>query len=340
MRIASRIVFALVAIVLLHPAIVFSAEPDPVENLRAALVQFRDVELQASVQIDHPAVAGSSHGSPLTAEQEIEIKRSGTRSMVSIKESTMRPGHPIWRTQTDFIVQANGDLYQWNAMLDKALQQIHAKGESGLFVTSAQLGGNAPDLNRPLDALNDAGAAIWHVGYSPLLDFLDEKADVKATIDHGSAKIVSHTEWGDLTIVTSAKSGWLPESFELVKLLKHYTIRGTIKSEGDSKLKSTVWTCKASNFSKDAAGRWSAAKLDLVRTMNWSDGPAERNHVAIDIKSIKFAPKLTDTDFKTSIVLPVGQKVVVAGETNRQFFYIWNGTEVVPVDPQLFDQPK
>lgn len=324
--------FFLILVVLFNagPVLVTAAEEpksapsdDTIKCVMDALARYNTSDLQATSVFDR-----QSPGKVLS-KLTFEVKRSGTRSLVSIKEVVQRPGQPVWQGQREAILSADGDVSFRQCTLDEALHQIEgADSNLGMTLYSERISGESVAANEKLyNQLNDSGAALWIVGYYPLASYLTDATSTSITADGKTMKIEAQSKYGKLKLVTSQASGWLPTSFEITKVPSDLTVGGTIKSIYQEAINSVSWTGTASEFKQNSAGQLSPTAMTITRTTKWKEKPSEVSSTKIEIKELDFSPKFTAADFQPTIKIPKGYPVVISGMTKQP--YQWDGSKIV-----------
>ncbi|QDV17315.1 hypothetical protein Pan153_19500 [Gimesia panareensis] len=314
-----------------HTLATAAEEPKPatsdgtIKQVLDALARYNTIDLQATSTTTLQRKSPGNTVSKLT----FEVKRSGPRSLVSIKEVVQRPGQPVWQGQSEAILSADGDVSFRQCTLDEALHQI-VGGDSNLGMTlySERLSGESVATNEKLyNQLNDSGAALWIVGYDPLASYLSDASSTSVTADGKSMKIEARSPFGKLTMVTSKENGWLPASFEITKGPGDLLMGGTVKSLYQSAITSIVWTGTASDFKQNSTGQLAPTAITITRTTNRKEKPSEVSPTEIEIKELDFSPRLTAADFQPTIKIPQGYPVVISGATQQP--YQWDGSKIV-----------
>lgn len=306
------------------------SERDVLRLLREALSRYDSLDLQASARTQFPDGKGGTAVSTLA----ISVKRLGSRALMSTNDVVDRPGAETSRMREEFLVYENGDVLRCQAKLDSSLKQVDGRNGLALRLDSKRLAGTQQlDRKSVYLALNDAGAALWIIGYAPLLDYLDGASKIEVARGASGTEIVAVGEYGRLKLTASSSSGWLPQSFEIVKEPGHKTFGGLVADLYGNSVRSIVWTGKADGFTSDSVGRWVPAKMDVQRRTERKEKPAETDRITIDFEHVTFDPPLTASDFRIGIVAPVGYPVFVIGANHLP--YKWDGQAVVPGVPNM-----
>lgn len=336
-----KLVGIVAGILLWHtqPSFVLSQEAgqsdgDVLRLLREAISRYSSVNLHASARTEFPIGRGKMGVSTI----DLGVKRSGSRSLMSIRELVDRPGAEVWRLQQEFLAYENGDILQCQAKLDSSLKQIDKTNGLSIVLHSKKLAGiQERDRTSMSFALNDVAAALWFIGYMPLLEYLDNAPTIEVTLGENGAVVHSASEYGKLTLTASRDSGWLPASFELVKEPEHKTAGGLVADVYENSVTRVTWTGGAKDFTTDSEGRWAPARMDVHRRTEWRKEPVETIDTAIEIERITFDPQLADSDFQISIVAPVGYAVNIRGAEHLP--YKWDGQAAIPGIPDIPPRP-
>ena len=322
-------------LLLSEPLVAFSqddaqSDRDVLRLLREALSRYDSLDLQASARTEFPDGKGGTAVSTLA----IRVKRLGSRALMSTDDVVDRPGAETSRTREEYLVYENGDVLRCQANLDSSLKQVDGRNGLAFRLDSKRLA-EKQELDRKSVylGLNDAGAALWIVGYAPLLDYLEDASKIEFVRGENGTEILAVGEYGRLKLTVSSSSGWLPQSFEIVKEPGHKTVGGLVADLYGNSVRSIVWTGKADGFTRDSAGRWAPAKMEVQRRTERKEKPAETDRVTIDLEHVTFDPPLTASDFKIGIVAPVGYPVHLIGAAH--LLYKWDGQEVVPGIPDM-----
>jgi len=304
-------------------------EAEVLRRVREALSRYDNLDLKATAHIQYP----DDNGGVVVSTLDVAVKRLGPRSLISTKNVVDRPGSQPWRMQEEFLVYKNGDVLRCQAPLDADLKQVESRRKLAIGLHSKRLAGTQEyDPNTVYFALNDAGAALWIVGYAPLLDYLDGASRIEITRSGTRTEILAAGEQGRLRLTTSSSSGWLPQLFEIVKEPEHQTIGGPVASVYQNSVRSVVWTGTVEDFTSDSDGRWAPAKMSIQRRTHWKEKSPEAIDTAILLEQVGFDPPLTESDFHFSIVAPVGYPVNVRGASHLP--YRWDGQAAVPGVPE------
>lgn len=311
--------------------------PDAAARLGDALSCWNKLDLRATARLESNDGSGDSGA----AEYTLTVKRLGSRALISRKQVLERSGQETARIQKDFVLCENGDVLDCQAMLEPSLKQTSGTEGLGIGLHSKRLAGSQRYDNESVYyGLNDLGAALWIIGYLPLRDYLDNASEIRAVaIGEGEdVRIAASCDYGRLKLVVSPSNGWLPESFELIKEPQHYTIRGRVAEEFENMVSSIVWSGKVEGFKKSSGGCHAPRKMVIERRTNWTTKPVEVDRTSIDFEAVTFDPPLTDRDFVTDIVFPVGYRVAIMGAPHLP--YKWDGRAVVPGVPDLPEDPR
>lgn len=306
---------------------------DVVAQLSEAIKAFNRIDLKASVHIE--VLKGISDGDlPASEDSILTIKRLDDRALVSRKSKyTRRGSEPIF-TQNDLVLYDNGDVLNCQADLDQSLRQRDGITDNLMFMLYSKriAAVQKIDATSMYNYLNDSGVALWIIGYAPLHAYLDlGNLDVK-TADNG-AEITSRSKNGVLSLTLSKKYGWLPVSFRLVKAPGDSTVGGLVGDVYGNGIKDVTWTGDLADFKSDGAGHWFPQRMNVSRTTSFFSGRTGVTTTAITLEKLEYNPHLTESDFRTSIVAPVGFPVTVAGATHLP--YQWDGKMVIPGAPEL-----
>lgn len=300
--------------------------------VREAVSHYTNSDIQATAHIQFSTDAGLSKSSLL-----IKSRKKGSRALLSVKEVTDRPGQETTRMQMDYIMESNGDVYDFQTKLDSSLKQVdytESHAELRIALYSQRLAGKQRvDRQTVYDVLNDAGAIVWVIGYAPLLDYLDHATQLEVTPAGDGVQILASGDYGRLRMAVSPSSGWLPRTFELTKEVEHKTINGRVGDVYRNSVRSVVWAGEVGAFTTDANGRHSPGKIDIHRRTNWKDKPVETLGTSIDIEKSVFEPTLVPSDFQTDITAPAGYRVTIMDAVNLP--YRWDGRKIEPGTPDL-----
>jgi len=299
--------------------------------------EYENIVLAAKV-IDYDAV--NSEATKAVFTTSVELKRTGSRIVLSSKALAERPSKDTWRQQIDQVVGENGEVILFQSKLDDAMKQVEGLHPGlSISVDSEKLSGSqGKDLQSVLYGLNDGGAAVWVVGYASIREMLKSAKPTNVELRDGVAEIRADGANGQIRVLVSEASGWLPQTFEIVKSKHHETVGGLVGVIFENKVTSVVWTGKAGGFRSDSAGRWWPGEIEVVRRTEWIDQPAEVTTTKITINSVEFDVALTDNDFRTSLVFPANFPVTVHGADHLP--YKWNGSEPVPGIPDRPPRPN
>ncbi len=310
----------------------FSQQEDSFRNrvltsLREALTRYKNLSLQATCHIRFLDKNGLGESNIY-----LRVKRSGSRVLLSQKEVVDRPGQETRRTQVDFVVEDNGDVQHFQTRLDSSLRQVDYRGpEPDLRISlySQRLAGKqVVDRDNLFSMMNDAGVALWVVGYAPMLDYLDRATDIQVTQAGGDAEVVAKSEYGRLRLIVSPTNGWLPQTFEVTKDPEHKTTGGSVAVVFNNLVKSVTWTGKVNGFKTDSKGRSSPARIRVNRQTHWKDRPSESIETTIDLQEVIYDPAFVPSDFQTDITAPAGLPVTIKGALNLP--YQWDGHAIIP----------
>lgn len=313
---------------------------DVLSFVRQALVRYGSLELRATARGQHP----SGDGRQVTSVKFLTIKRGGPRAFISIKEIVDRPGDETWRLHKEYVICENDDVLSCQARIDPSLRQVDNDSYLGVGLYSQRLAeSQAVDRDSVYFALNEAAAALWIIGQRPLLGYLDDASAVSVRlIEPGSeasgAEILVTGEFGRLKLSASRASGWLPQSFELVKERELRMVGGRVTDIYAGRVTSMVWSGEASGFTTDSESHGAPTELHVQQRTNWKAKPVQIEDTMIDIENVRFNPELTDRDFEIDIAVPVEYPVTIMGAAHLP--YKWNGREAVPGTPNAPQRPN
>lgn len=312
--------------------------------LRESLARFDAVDLTASIHVQSVDHLGSN-AETVVESTALRVSRQVQRALISMKSKTDRPAQDSWLMQNDFIVYDNDDVLSCQAGIDLSLAQVKGVNDDlGFLLYSARLAGEQRlDRQSVYGNLNDSGAALWIIGYAPLSDYLDGPLGPVVNVTEDGAEIEAASAFGLLTAKLSKSHGWLPKSFRIEKNREHKTVGGLVgdvyASETgvgvEQRVTSVTWTGKIDSFVSDDAGRWAPKRMTVTRTTNAGKTLIGSIVTTIDLEQVTFNPSLTELDFHTDIVAPLGYPVTVNNATHLP--YKWDGTGAapgVPIDPQ------
>lgn len=331
-----------IASVLLLPLAAPSEEIDRqeiVRQVREALARYENVALQAIVRT-HNEADGGEKAELFHRKSELEVKRLGLLSFISIKSVTNRPEKEPWSMRNDFIVSENGDVLSFQAPIDTSFRQIVSQTKGlGIQLDSARLAGSQK-LNRESvwSVLNDAGIALWVIGYAPLIDYINGAPKLTVVPNDTGAEIRGTSDQGRFQLLVSSSNGWLPQSFEIVKEGEHRTVGGIVDKVYEGTVAFDSWTGTVEGFDKLPDGRWAPTRMDVRRRTNFKDKPTKTLDTKIEFERMTYDPPLQQSDFQTDIVVPLGFSVSVAGAEHLPFR--WNGKAVVPGLPERSNGPN
>jgi hypothetical protein len=328
---------------LFRPVQVFSQQETHSQDrvlalLREAISHYKSLDLQATCHMQYPADNKGLGKSTLF----LKVRHSGSRALLSEKEVVDQPGQETARMQTDFVVEDNGDVLDFQTGLDSSLKQLDFRkrhSELRICLYSQRLAGKQTvDRDSVYFMLNDAGAAVWVIGYAPVLDYLDRATKIQVAPVGSGAEVLASGAYGRLKLAVSPSSGWLPHSFELTKEPEHITTGGRVADVYKNLVKSIVWTGESKDFRTDSKGRRSPTQIQVHRQTNWKNGPAESIETRIELQKVIFDPTLAASDFQTDITAPAGFAVAIKDAVNLP--YRWDGHAIVPGIPDLPPVPN
>lgn len=311
-----------------------------VSRLFDALARYDKVDLSASIRTRVSIGPGTENG-PLVEATLLKVKQFRTRSLISMKSKFESPGTDAAFSQNDFILYDSGDVLSCQASLDSSLRQVDGVTSSlGFLLYSKRLAGKQRlDKRSMFTNLNDAGAALWIVGYAPLRNHIDEASELTITPTDDGAEIHSRSEYGRLSLTLAKSSGWLPRSIQLTKGPEHKTIGGLVRdvygSSGANPVTSIKWIAEFTDFTRDNDGRYAPKHATVLRQEVSEAGIARSETTTIELDRVIFDPPLTASDFRTEIVAPVDYPVTVNEASHLPFK--WDGEAAVPgvpIDPE------
>tara|TARA_R110002049_G_scaffold46487_1_gene135225 strand:+ start:190840 stop:192072 length:1233 start_codon:yes stop_codon:yes gene_type:complete len=289
-----------------------------VSRVREALARFDSVHLSA--------VATVSDGSRGQRER-IEIKKGGVRTKLSKKiiftggEAVDRSVSGVWQ---DIISYRDGDVMFFQTDTDGLSNQIDRN--LGLLLFSDRIAGSQKfDSETLIHSLNDAAIVVWNLGDFPIVKYLDSADLVSVSRMGRISEVVAEGILGKLMLRVDSSHGWLPESFELLKLPFHRTANGTVSSVFGDSVPKVEWTGAISSFSGSSESGYFPSELNVTRLIASAD---ERLETEISIEQVVFDPELSESDFQTKIRIPVGEQVRV--DEADHLPYIWDGERAVP----------
>jgi hypothetical protein len=300
--------------------------------VREALSRYKSLDLQATCHIQFPTDKGLGRSSLF-----LKLRHSGSSALLSLKDIVDRPGQETPRMQVDFVVEDNGEVLALQTALDSSLKQVaytQPNSELRICLHSQRVAGKQTvDRDSVYFMLNDAGAVVWVIGYAPVLDILDRATEIQVAPVGSGVEILASGEDGRLRLAVSPSSGWLPQSFELIKEPEHKTTGGRVANVYKNLVKSIVWTGEIKGFKTDSKGRCSPTEIRVHRQTNWKDRPAESIETTIELQKVSFDPTLAASDLQSDITAPDGFRVTIDGAPNLP--YRWDGRAAVPGIPDL-----
>lgn len=303
-------------------------QEDTIDRLRKTLEQYKKIDLIASSQsrlIQSDGKVGS-----VVEDLIVGVKRADPQALISSKSRLGRPGEDVRPSQNDLTVYANGDILSSQAALNASLQQMEdTTDDLSLLLHSERLAGKQQfDRQSVYNNLNDAGIILWIVGYTHLMDYIDSATEIKVTPTDEGARIQATSEHGLLTLNVSSTHDWLPHSFEIIKGPEHKTVGGTVSEVYENTVKFVVWTGEVKEFTNNGTGNLTPAKIVVRRRTVPKTGTPQSIETNIDFQQVIFNPHLTDADFRSNIIAPIGFNVGVAEASHLP--YEWDGEKPVP----------
>lgn len=332
------------------------------DSAKLVIAAVNDFESQASLDADGQQVFRTEGAEDVVVESRVKIRRERDRSFISLANITRRSGAKPWCIQNDFEILENGNVLGAQSNLTDTFEQLPFGEGSREMLTlwSKEIAGHqALTRENVLFKMAESSVLVWWVGRVPLSLYLKEASKVvEEPLDDGAVRISGVSPYGDIELIASARSGWLPRWFRVTKGAESRCVEGTVASwfmpeieeedegvlpdgapEGGDKvprppvIASVTWECNVKKFSKDGTGRFYPASLDVRRSCEFSGSPDESIETKFDIGFADFSLDHDDVELKTALRFPNGFHVVVADAEHLPFK--WDGSAVIPGVPSV-----
>lgn len=281
--------------------------------------------------------------SPIKNERvAAELYRCASKELVSLTTTKAFVEGGESSQRNDYVIYDDGVVLSIQAELDENLEQVPISRSSLSLVLSNKhlVDARVRTKASVYNYLGDTATAVWILGHSPIVDYLEGNGELKAELTDGVAKVVSDGSLGSFEAELSKKNGWLPREFFIRKSMDTKLfgrpVRDLLIPEGEKNpdpahlLRLVEWNGRVIEFETTAEQVIYASRIYVDFRMVFDSGAVNSTKCIIKLKDITHD---SDESCETGILIPVDYPVGVDGAPHLP--YKWDGHKAVPGIPDM-----
>lgn len=320
-------------------------EEGAIQRLLESLKKFESIEMSATISAT--VSMRPSRSQAKTWEQILQVKRDGSRALLSLTSKNPLPSGDRVTYLNESILYENGEVLEAQARLDnKSLEQVEGVNDDLLFGLNSKAiaGTQRIDRSSMYFNLKDAVAACWVIGYWPLHQQISAADKISShTSDDGKIIIDCESIYGHLQLELSKEHDFLPSAISLTKLPIHMSNGkrvAEIDMVGDGELwpkggvKRIKWQVTVDKFGSSDGFAFPKV-MSVLQNVISQQGPVTSTSTEIQIEKCVFRQSFDDAEWLPRIKSPVGHSVTIRGAEHLP--YVWNGEKAVPQATSLGD---